>query len=199
MVIRGACPVALLLIGLITSISHAGASFNLSNGTSQSHGPFSFAVSSIGSGGPGMSTTDPVFSGGANGPVYKRDYDEILQRFRNFNSVGGMAGGGGNRGGRAGRSQSGGNYFIVGGGDATSNGNPLNGCCVCVCLPGDANSGNGDGSNGGDNGNGDSGLPGENGAPGSSGEPSVVPEPGTFAVWSLAGLMLIATTRRRKA
>jgi hypothetical protein len=69
--------------------------------------------------------------------------------------------------------------------------------CYCSGCPGDDDHGGGDD----DGDDGDGGDDGDNDGDGGSGgdpDPSVVPEPGSFAVWSLAAVALVGATRRKK-
>jgi hypothetical protein len=188
---------------LAASHVDAGISMHYSGHSHHSGKSFNFAVSSTT---PTMLGSNPD---SPSEPVLDSFFPRLLE-LRDFSGFGAFArfqaptmmGGGGGVGRGPGRfdgvkpggSGMGGNSGGGGGGSAglpngsntTSGGQPVNGTggIVCGTDPG--------GSAGGDPDDGSGGTDGGGGSP----NPSAVPEPSSFALWSLVTCMLIFGTRR---
>ena len=197
---------------LICSAAFAGVGLNY-DGASQLQGgaPFNFAVSSCS--GVGTLATQSM-NGRTDRPIVTRDGSEfdILQLFQQTNIhylVGRNGSGGGRQNGRSVRNQGTGTRLSSFGGsgndqntfdpgmcgsvEATDRETPINAdYCWCPQKPDTDGDGGvprvgGEGGGAGDNPDGDGGDP----------HPSLVPEPGSFSLWTLLGLLLVTTTRRR--
>jgi hypothetical protein len=186
-----------LIMSLAANGAMAGVGFDFASGPAQGAGsPYNFAVSTASPGSLGQLTADEfVGDEGVPGGSQRRTFDilSLFQRSGLDNGIsrfGGMGSGGG--GGPVRRSLGAlpnSNHLGQGGSGGAARG---------VVDPTDPttpiNSNNDCGpDNSTDNGSGDP----NGGQSGSGGvNPSVVPEPGMFALWVLAGVLLVSTTRR---
>ncbi|MCA9166949.1 MAG: hypothetical protein KDB23_04755 [Planctomycetales bacterium] len=208
----------------MASIANAGVGLQYGGHDADSSGqPFNFAVSTASGGSIGQlnaSSGDGELTHGTGGHR-QLDILSLFQRPRmsNYRSFGGGGGGGSSRSlstSSVSSSAAGGlGALVAASQDQTSGSTPVNtGTCFCLNNNGNAggngqggsgqggddNGGNGQGGDNGQGGNGGNGNGGDDNGGIGGGEgpsPSVVPEPGSLALWTIAGGLLVSVTRRR--